>query len=424
MEKSKKLNSFLSISKDVVILSLGIIAASAIPLALQPYLKRTFTPEEFGAYDVFLKCFSILVALSCFKYENAILLPKKDTDAKHIVYLCLFLSLLVAFVLGLLILFFADEFLAGLEGLTLAALYLLPLSSFFYAVFNVFNLYLVRRRKFMLSSTSKLSRRLTEGGTQVALGELRSTDGLVIGDAVGNFVQGLFAFWKANKLSRFKILNQKKLRKVFVEYRELPIYTLIPNVLNTFVTGALTFLILDNFDIVEVGYLEFTQRILSVPSVFVSVAISQVVFQRVSNLVNRRKKIMPLILSVMGLLFFVSSLFILFIEFFGERVFTLIGGEGWEKSGQYAKTLVYASAVILVFSPLGKVLIALKKFKVNSLWELAKFAAILYLFFLKGFSIQQYLWIYTIILIFFYVVYGVLIIHQSYRYQVENTAQT
>ncbi|UBZ15858.1 lipopolysaccharide biosynthesis protein [Flagellimonas marinaquae] len=413
--------SLKSLGKDIFVLSAGILVAQIIPLALQPFLKRTFTPEEFGTYDVFLKTFSILVALSCLKYENAILLPKKDSDSKHVVFLCLVISSLVFVVITILIILFKDYIFSRFEGLTLATLLLLPISVLSYTVFNIFNMYLIRRRKFMLSSTSKVSRRISEGFVQLILGLGSVPNGLLFGDVVGNVVQAVFTFWKVRVLSPLKFISWNKIKKVFFEYRELPIYTLTPNILNTFVLGSLTFLVLSKFDKAEVGYLEFTQKILSIPSVFISIAISQVVFQRVSQLINKREKILPLIIPVVFFLTLVSIVFILTIEFYGIEIFTLVGGEDWQNSGEYAQILVYSSATMLIFSPLGKILIALKKFKTNSLWEILKFIAIVSLFFIDEVtSIKEYLKIYTLIIVFFYILYGGIILINSYKYQIEE----
>ncbi|MEM7382504.1 MAG: oligosaccharide flippase family protein [Bacteroidota bacterium] len=143
--------SIKSLSKDVFVLSAGILIAQLIPLLLQPVLKRIFTPEDFGTYDVFLKSFGILVALSCLKYENAILLPKKDGDAKHVVHLCLIISASVFLLLVLAFFFLHDVISEYLDGFTKLALILLPISVLSYSIFNIFNMYLIRRQRFMLS---------------------------------------------------------------------------------------------------------------------------------------------------------------------------------------------------------------------------------------------------------------------------------
>ena len=252
------------------------------------------------------------------------------------------------------------------------------------------------------------------------LGLLNNRNGLLIGDMVGNFVQAVFSFWKVKRITSLKNFSFAKVKEIMREYRELPIYTLIPNVLNIFVLGSLTFLVLTKFELREVGYLEFTQKILSIPSVFISISISQVIFQRTSSLINKKKRIIPLIISAISILAIISVFFVLLIELFGPQLYSLIGGPGWESSGDYAKILVYASAIMLIFSPMGKVLIALKKFKINSLWEGGKFLAIITLFFLDGYTLPQYLKTYTFILIIFYLIYGVLILYQSRKYEIQN----
>lgn len=422
MFKKRKnfLKSVKELSKDVFILSAGVFIAQLIPLALQPVLKRIFEPEDFGTYDVYLKSFGILVALSSLKYENAILLTKKDAESKHVVYLCLIFTALVFLLSLIFVLFFNQQLLTRLEGFTLFALLLLPCSVLSYSVFNIFNMYLIRRRKFLLSSSSKVSRRLSEGIVQTVLGYTNNSSGLLLGDVIGNLVQGVFSFWKTTRITSFKFLKKELLKKVLLEYRELPLFTLIPNILNTFVLGSLTFLILGKFSLEEVGYIEFTQKILSIPSVFISIAISQVLFQRISNLIQKEKPIVPLLWAVIIILIILSFGFIIIIQLFGNDIFTVIGGSGWESSGTYSKILVFASAIMFIFSPLGKILIALKKFKVNSAWEISKFIVILVLFYLNNYSIEEYLKMYTAIIIFFYIVYGTVIIYYSYQYQIEN----
>ncbi|MEC7265705.1 MAG: oligosaccharide flippase family protein, partial [Bacteroidota bacterium] len=398
-----------------------ILLAQIIPFLLQPVLKRIFSPEEFGAYDVFLKTFSILVAISCFKYENAILLPKKDTEAKQLVYLCLLLSVFV-FVISLIVSMTIGHFIE--IPLSRVALVILPFSVLFYSIFNAFNMYLIRRKKFALSSTNKISRRIFEGAAQYIAGLAKYSNGLVLGDLIGNLAQGIYSYFKVRKITSIGHISANKMKTLAKEYRDLPIYTLAPNILNTFVLGSLTFLILVKFNMREVGFIEFTQKILSIPAVFISLAVSQVVFQRISQMVIRRKRITPLLITLTSLLSLISILFIIVIENYGEPIFQLIGGSEWITSGVYAKTLVYAASSMLIFSPMGKVLIALKKFKINSLWEIGKFSAIALLFFLEFESIEQYIKIYSIIIVLFYFLYGGIIIYQAHKYQLEINNQT
>lgn len=406
------------ISKDTATLMIGTLIANLIPLGLQPFLKRVYTPEEFGNLEVYLKVFSILVAISSLKYENAILLGKKDNDSKHALVLSIIISVLVFITITLVLTFFSSKILLGIPGLSKISLWILPFSVFSYSIFNSCNLYLIKKKQFFLSATNKIVRRVFEGTTQASLGILNVGSGLFLGDLIGNIIQGTFAISKVKKLVKTKItVNTEKLKQLAREYQDLPKYTLIPNLLNTFVLGSLTFLVLDKYSITEVGYLEFTQKILAVPSVFLSVAISQVVFQRVSELINKKQKIIPFIISITLFLALVSLVFFIAIQLYSTELYSIIGGQEWEVSGDYAKILVYSSCITLIFSPLGKVLIALKAFRVNSAWEIGKFIVILSFFFIEDIPVRSYLATYTIVIICFYLVYGLLIFKYALNYQ-------
>jgi O-antigen/teichoic acid export membrane protein len=406
-----------SIGTDTVTLIIGTLVANLIPVMLQFYLKRVFSPSDFGTFDVYLKVFGILVALSALKYESAILLAKKESDSKHVMYLSILLSIATFVLCIFLILILEEPILLHIPQLNSTALWLLPFSAMTYSIFNITNLFLIRKRKFMLSSSTKVMRRLVEGVTQSGFGSLGKPTGLIWGDVIGNISQAIFSFWKVSNLTTFKTISLLKLKKVAKEFIELPKFTLVPNILNTFVLGSLTFLILDKYSIQEVGYLEFTQKILAIPSVFISVAISQVIFQRVSLMVIKRQKILPFILSVITLQVLFAIILIVMIHFFAQDLFIFIGGEQWDKSGEYAKILVYGTSVMLIFSPLGKVLIALKEFKMNSFWEFSKFIIIASFFFMNDIPITTYLVRYTIAISLFYLVYGFLIIYASSKYQ-------
>src|SRR5690606_853262 len=186
----KRYKFILGLGKDVFTLSVGILLAQLIPLLLQPFLKRVFDVEVFGTYDVFLKTFSILVSLATWKYENAILLPKRDSDSKHLIYLSLGLSLMMFLIFILLAIILNSEISSLLGSKNAIMLYILPFSVLGYSVFNVFNMYLIRNGRFLLSSTSKVSRRLSEGVIQASYGFAKNPNGLLIGDAIGNIVQG------------------------------------------------------------------------------------------------------------------------------------------------------------------------------------------------------------------------------------------
>jgi len=88
------LNFFKSqVLKNVFILSAGTIIGQAIPICLQPLLRRLFTVEEFGSYAIYTSVFGVIMVLSSLRYEMAIIQPKHDNEAANVLSLSLIIIL-------------------------------------------------------------------------------------------------------------------------------------------------------------------------------------------------------------------------------------------------------------------------------------------------------------------------------------------
>ena len=92
--------------KNISILVSGTTIAQLIPIILQPLLRRYFSPEEFGAYAVYLSLIGILIVVASMKYELAIILPEKDKAATNILALAVLINLAFSSILLLIIVLF------------------------------------------------------------------------------------------------------------------------------------------------------------------------------------------------------------------------------------------------------------------------------------------------------------------------------
>ena len=286
-----------SLIKNVSVLVTGTVLAQIIPVALQPVLKRLFEPEDFGVFDIYLKTLGILFVVFALKYDMAVVLPKNRVKALMILSLSVVSALFFTVLSLLVLIFFEPQIIAMLEfpEKYKFALYLLPFSTLFFSLFNSFNYLLIRDKKFYASSINKVNRRAIEGSVQVGLAFVPSIKnfGLFIGDIAGNFIYFLSAYYQSIKTFKidkrfFKIKNLKAIAK---EYFDLPKYNIIPELLNTAFFASVSFLVLSKFNIKEVGYMELTQRILAIPSAFISYSVGQVLLQKITELVNHKQKI-------------------------------------------------------------------------------------------------------------------------------------
>ncbi len=411
-----------SLIKNVTVLVTGTVIAQVIPVALQPILKRLFSPEDFGVFDIYLKTLGILFVVFALKYDMAVVLPKNRIKA----LLLLSLSVISAFVFTLIsiitVFIFEPQIISLLQfpEKYKLALYLLPFSTLFFSLFNTFNYLLIRDKKFYASSINKVNRRAVEGTTQIGLSFVSTIKsfGLFIGDLLGNFIYFLSAYYqsfKGFKIDKrfFKISSLKSVAK---EYSDLPKYNIIPELLNTGFFAALSFLILAKFNIKEVGFMELTQRILAIPSAFIAYSVGQVLLQKITELVNNKQKISGELKKVLLLLLAMAIPFVAIILLFATPIFKLAFGNEWEVSGTYSKYLVLFYALGFVISPLSQVLISLQKFKINAIWKIGRFIIIIPLFFINFDKIDNYLISYSILGSVSYLLYLVIILYHSNKF--------
>ena len=141
--------------KNISILVSGTTIAQLIPIILQPLLRRYFSPEEFGAYAVYLSLIGILFIVASMKYELAIILPEKDKTATNILTLAVLINLVFSFVLLIIIVLFRRPVsnLINLPAQYSIYLYLVPLGVFLYSMYQSINYWLIRKKLFFSISS-------------------------------------------------------------------------------------------------------------------------------------------------------------------------------------------------------------------------------------------------------------------------------
>ncbi len=409
------------IFKDLSFLMGGTFIAQLIPILLQPVLKRLFTVEEFGIFDIYFRSVGLLAIIFSLKYEKAIVLSKSKEDSASI-YVGIIILGIVSFLITEVVLVLLNSFgvdLFNLPGKYSLIVYLIPFSALFFSINLASQLMFIRQKRFMASSSLKIFRRSSEGVVQAGSGLSGQFCGLPIGEAVGNFTAALIGFFRLRTGIRQSLPSDLRasIKSNARKYSEFPKYAFGSNLLNTFVLSALTFQIFTKFSIQEVGWAELTQRMLTVPSALIGVSLGQIILQRVSAAYNNGKSVIRLLKGFLGFSTLIAIPFFITIYFWGPAIFSWVFGEVWEVSGDYARSLIGSASLLLIISPLGQFLIGLHKIKINSFWEVGKFLIIVSLFVIDFESIGAYLKVYNLLLIFIYLSYLIIIVVHILKYE-------
>ncbi len=406
--------------RDVFTLFTGTTIAQVIPVAIQPVLRRLFTPEEFGNYALYISIASTLIVIATMRYELAIVLPEKDKDGINLLALSQIISILVCSLSFLCIIFLKPYILnfLNIEQSDSNFLYFIPLGAFLFSSYQSFNYWLTRKKAFKQSAINKISRRSSEALIQFIQGINNIKHGLIYGDIIGRIIL-LFtgALQSIKKQFDFKEIKLSSVLQVARDYKDFPIYNAIPAVLNTASLMVPILLITKLYSREITGQVDLCVQLLGLPLSLISASVSQVLYQRIAEYKQKNNSIVKIYQSLLKSLLIMAFLGILLVELFGKWGINIIFGEQWTDAGTFILIMVISYGIKFIVSPLSIILTALDKLKALAIWQFGYFITILTLSFLDFLDIKQFLITYMGIDIIAYGMYLLLINHYVVKYE-------
>lgn len=417
MLKRLSSSSFL---KNSSILALGTGLAFAISFLFQPLLTRIYSPEEFGLFSVYTSVFGILVSISSFRYDTAIIVTKTKEEGFNLTFVSIFISLVFSILLYPIFFFFDTDIvkLVGVNPENTLWLYLIPLSIFLFSSYRAVNTLLTRNKKFKASSINKIVRRSSEGIMQLLFGKLSIFNGLIYGGIIGDLLNNISGFVQLKiKKRSIELISISKLKEVMIRYKSYPIMGTIPYLLNT-ISLLIPVLIFNNlFNQDDTGQLGLSINVLSIPISLISMSFSQVLSQDLAKKKNKNSPILKFIFKVSLGLFALAIIGVVVIYFFSEPIFTFVFGEEWKIASQISSILVFAIGIRFIVSPLSVLFTSIEKVKQGGWWQIFHFFLILILFAFDYNDIFDFVQVYVVLELIAYGIYYLQIIYQANKYE-------
>ncbi|MEN8224599.1 MAG: lipopolysaccharide biosynthesis protein [Bacteroidota bacterium] len=401
--------------RNILALMGGTSLAQVIPIALQPLLRRLYEPEVFGVYSLYLSYIAIVVVISSLKYEMSIVIQKEDRKAINIAAL----AMLSSFVVNTLLLIFGVIFYDQLTGYLKFPegsgwwMLFIPVSAWLLSSYQVLNYWLVRKKAFFIISTNKIARRSAEGFVHTGFGFIKYGPGMLIGDIIGNVANVIAGIYQSIKNGlQIEQISFRQMADVAKEQSEFPKYQALPALLTTISISLPVIIVTKYFGVLETSFFDLSRMVLLVPSTLIAAAVSQVLFQNISERIQNRRPISGLLFKVSGMLGGIAILVVIVMLLAGPFLFDLVFNESYRISGEYAKILSVAFMFPFIVSPISMTLTALKKLKTLAAWQVGYFAIMLALLFTGFEEVEDFYLLFTIVNIFAYSVYWILaIIH-------------
>ena len=157
--------------KNVLTLMTGSTIAQIIPVALTPVLTRLFSPDEFGIFAFYMSIATFLAVIATGRYEQAIVLPKKNTEAVNIWALSFTILVVVSIVLFVVVFVFQDPLEKLLDAPSLNNWMLfIPATVFAIGASRIMTFWSNRNKRFKGTSGSVITQALTRVSIQLTGG--------------------------------------------------------------------------------------------------------------------------------------------------------------------------------------------------------------------------------------------------------------
>lgn len=408
----KKIRKYINRSeflKNSVTLVSGTTIAQILPIIISPILTRLYTPEDFGVLALFTSIVMIFAIIGNGRYELAILLPKKDSHAINIWAVSLVFALIVSSLLLISILFFHDYFVHLLNNKRIAGwLYLAPLVVFFVSTFNSFNYLFTRENKYKAIAIISVIKAGVASLLQLLLYFVTSgVVALIGGYSMGQF-SGAASFGVGIKKRKelLKKINKPMMIAMARRYKRFPQFTMTGSLFNRLTTELPNLFISSVFNAATVGFYSLGYRILTTPSTFLGMAMSQVYAKQASDEKQRSEVAIKTFKSVVKKLFYIGLPTFTILYFSSEWLFSFIFGEQWRIAGEYAKIITPLLFIKFIVSPVSITLSVFEEQVTSLFMQLGLLITVLISFaatIIFHLSFVVFLYIFVALLVIYYI---------------------
>ena len=396
--KSNSLNNIFKLfSGSLVSQSLSIIAA--------PILSRLYGPAVFGIIALYVSGIALIDTFSTFRYELAIVVPKKEIDAINLAKLCFLITTIFTFFL-IIFIFTSRSYIENFfYNDVYPIIYFVPISIFLNGINKPLKYLAIRNKDFGNLAKMKVLQNLFSNGTKI-LFYTQNEFGILLGQFIDNLIFIIKFSKKYFHLLRKKFGVQNYIKKA-ISYKDYGIISSFTGVINAFSMELPTLILASNFDTSRLGIFYLVQKLILFPTGLISEPISDVFLSDIAIEKDTSRRV-HLFNNYSKNLFKLGIIYSIAIFIFSPLIPFLLGSN-WNESPEVANTLIPIAFAQTCLAPLGSAFLGARIINQDLVAQinLIIFKNIPLLIALKysNFSFLKILWIYSLFSLFGYVAY-------------------
>lgn len=329
-----------------------------IKTILSPIISRLFLPEYFGVLQNFSSIANIFAILSSLRYDQTVILPKKDEQAVNQFAVSIFFIFLTTPITIILVWFFKDDAARLLRSpelenyLWFVPLYVLALGSF-----NALKQWNTRKRQYLRLSAAQVASEVVSDGmtTGFGLANLANSNTMILARIAGQLIGSITLGYLILKEDGKYIISQirwKLMKEGISIYRKFPLY----NIWSSFLSNATLYipglLLSGYFSPTEAGYFSMGNNVLRLPVALIASSIGQVFSERSAKSFHDGQLAKTVLETYKRLVIF--GLFpMLVLTIIGKELFILAFGAKWAEAGVYSQILSIWTFFVFLVSPMS-----------------------------------------------------------------------
>lgn len=338
---------------NVLTLVSGTAISQGVTLTVMPLLTRIYTPQEFGNFALYLAIVSTISVVSSWKYELAIMLPKKDKDAQALLFISIVITVLMSVLILLILIIFNKQLTVLFDNLRLF-IWMIPVGIFFTGIVQVFSAWNTRNQFYKNVSGARITQ---AGSTAISQFSFRYysgiSKGLIWGSIIGFILSLAVLIYRSIKMNtiHLKTLSKENIIKNAKDYKNFPKYQSFSVLINSFSQHLPVMLLTIFYSPVIAGFYSLTHRALNTPARLIGGSVRQVFYENASKIYSSGNSIKKIYEKVTFNLIKVTILPYLVLGIFSKEIFSFIFGVDWITSGIYAQFIIFFIFTITINPP-------------------------------------------------------------------------
>ncbi|UOQ87049.1 lipopolysaccharide biosynthesis protein [Gracilibacillus salinarum] len=348
--------------RNVIIMVSGTAGAQAITMLLSPIITRVYGPENYGLMGTFMAIVIIMGPIASLTYPIAIVLPKKDSEAKNLILLSVIIAISGAAIVAILLLilkpFIVEWFDIGdIQGY----LYLIPVVLLGACFLQINEQWLIRKNSFKVSAKAAILQVIVTQGGKAGIGLFAPyASVLIIISAFNEAIKGIFMFLLSKRNVPLKFvknaINFEELKEVARKYRDFPKYRSPQVFLNASSQNLPVLMLTAFFGPAAAGFYSIGRTVLNIPSQLIGKSVGDVFYPRISEAANNKEDVTGIVIKATMILAMIGLIPYGIIVAFGPQLFSFVFGEEWFRAGEYARWMALWVYFMFINQPSVKTL--------------------------------------------------------------------